>query len=160
MGSPIDFTTAFAKISSGQYDDKGRFCFYIKIDEKYGLKTYTQESMRNATFDMQQTVFKLGLAPEVFEKFQIDMPNGSKVFGYVTEHCETLRDRFRKMRQEKDLNLFTPNIDYDFRTKMLETQDALVNQGWYDPDAHLGNYGIRANGDVVCLDVGEIRKYP
>jgi hypothetical protein len=74
---------------------KGCAAKFVPIDEKWGIKFYRYESIRDRTYDAQAKAFSEGIAPELGTKLEFEL-DGYPKFGYITERIETVEDRFCK----------------------------------------------------------------
>lgn len=149
----------------------GIACVFIPIDDKWGLKCYLDPNERNFAYKNQKRAAKRGLGPEVKNKIDIDIPEGTavafgntgngkkwidetdnKLYCYVTE-------KVRLLANQKFIN--TPNETRKFRymdliqSRFTQKRLDLINQlakvdFWFD-DAHINNLGWK-NHKLICID--------
>jgi hypothetical protein len=115
-------------------------CYYLKLDEVWGVKVYEDEDKRDECYELQEKAAEHGLGPEVGEWF--DLPNYK--YCYVTETVEILFHAF--------------NEDYIkrqafYRQNINDLLDGLEDIGFVFKDNHHKNLGIK-DGRLVCIDFG------
>jgi hypothetical protein len=66
-------------------DGAGLTCRFMKLNDKVGVKWYTEKAIRNKTMRLQQLAYAIGIGPEVIgEPFECEV-NDYTYYGYLTE---------------------------------------------------------------------------
>lgn len=147
--------------------EKGRDCYFIRINEQWGIKFYTKESMRNKTHAFQARAAEVGLAPRVGECFELRLPlyeddeNDAEVFGYVTECI------YETFGEQMANRLFTSSFEECSKWEKDEIIASLYDNHEYNrlierikeigistKDIHILNVGFLRNR-LVCIDFSD-----
>jgi hypothetical protein len=125
-------------------------CYFVKIDDKWGVKVYFLESTRDRGYRNQKEMAKYGLAPEVGPTLNVGMK-----YCYITEIIEPLVLQHKDEEYDAWVNelrrlQYNPGISRAIR----ETVERMEKKGWYMMDDHPGNFGYK-NKMLMCLDFAE-----
>lgn len=134
--------------SSRRSSPHGVSCHFVKIDNCWGVKVYTDEKERNYSRQRQEKAFFAGLAPSVGDSFDC----GDR-FCFVTEVAKTLveeedDDTFNECCREVDLA--NPTLAAEVE-QLCDELKLLFNSEY--SDNHYGNFGW-LRGKLVCIDFG------
>lgn len=144
----------YAEIAMEKYHTakNGATCSFISIGDGRGLKLFHTKDVRDTAYEIQKDFLKYNLAPELFEKFDLnefDM-GGIPIYGYVTEEIDAI-DRPRT------------SIDFIYRNEMSEAVSKCIRKikafvGVVFEDDHFGNFGFKG-GELIPLDFDPIFSY-
>ena len=138
---------------------------FYRIDEKWGLKFFiNEEHARDKTYELQQLASQYGLAPQIGSKFDMDLPDGRRAYGYITETLpKTMRDVFLEKHgytnhttlYKEDQRLYWKGSgewdDTGFSQDLHKDLKYIGIESW---DLHWGNVGY-LNGRLVSIDFSE-----
>lgn len=121
---------------------------FKKINEKWGLKFYDNESIRDKTYELQGMAYEIGCAPELGGKFEMNIGD-EKIYGYITECANMLI--------EQDEDGYYPDIeDQDVLSQDILDQHRMVINKCAKimrvSDIHCGNFGLLNDGRLVIID--------
>lgn len=154
------------KIINGEISS-GAECTFIKLDEKWGLKLYSDEKRRDDAHRNHAIFLRCGLAPDL--KRKINLPSFiEKRYGYICEIVEVLIDPvylygFKRFQGnpvyddfdysgwEKYTDELVESIDEEYYEEIQELIEKINENDLYYSDCHIGNYGLK-NGKMVCID--------
>jgi hypothetical protein len=126
----------------------GVSCYFVPLDDNWGVKVYESASKRDENICMQARAAEHGLGPEVGESF--DLPDGQ--YCYVTERAELLdfvNEDDAHFNYEDDEAWQHENWD-----EINELTTALQREiGFRFYDVHAANFGY-IEGRLVCIDFG------
>jgi hypothetical protein len=123
----------------------GCCCNFVDLENGKGLKVYGSRYSRDLHHDAQVYAAGLGLAPEVFEKFQV-----AGTYGYVTEVVETLVPYSKS--NEYLFDNYPDEWDTILKSEYASELEELEETLGYDlHDSHDGNFGLK-NGKLVIID--------
>lgn len=134
----------------------GDYANFKKINNKWGLKFFENEQIRNDTFDFQYLACQIGCGPELGEKFDMTLPDGKPVYGYITEcivkdgnllYAEEMGDESTYDPIEEDVEDYDLYKIYGY-TRMIKRLEKIMWVG----DMHGGNVGILDSGRLVVID--------
>lgn len=129
-----------------QHSPSGVDSWFTPIDEKWGIKFFTDESLRNKSRAFQKTAAKYGLGPKVAQKVSVELPKYT-AYGYVSERAETWP--FEEYLHHYEYGSYYDDWDiYDLGDKLFS------KVGFTFADDHPGNVGL-IDGKLVCIDFGE-----
>lgn len=126
-------------------DSSGGSCRYYKINDQFGLKTYSYrcdavESQRN-----QRWMSQHGLAPYVYSGVRKhDVSDGKPVYYFVTEHLPTTCYQWRWDGEHKE----------EFARQLKNFRRKCSRRGMSICDTCDFNFGLRADGTFMMLDCG------
>lgn len=154
------------KISSGEFSS-GAECMFIKLDEKWGLKLYSDEERRDSAHENHANFLRYGLAPEL--KRKITLPSIiERRYGYICEIVEVLIDPiylygFKRFKGNPVYDNFdydswneytdelTESIEEKYSEEIQELIEKINENDLSYHDCHIGNFGLK-NGKMVCID--------
>lgn len=155
------------KISSGEISS-GASCTFIKLDEKWGLKLYGSEEVRDIAHENHAYFLKCGLAPKL--KGKIDLPSFiERRYGYICEVVEVLIDpvyiygfryfdgnsAYDDFEDEDSWNGYCDDLINSIMEKYSDEYEELMNKLAQNDlmysDDHLGNFGLK-NGKMIIID--------
>lgn len=153
-------------VDSAKSFECGTCCKFVRISKDKGIKVYDCEYLRDKTYNLQMQANLMGLAPKVFEKFQV----GDSLYGYVTETVYVFDDLFIEYSKlvktfykgQKIPPAYRQQPIFEFYVDYITTDeiDDIIKQlsffCWGTFDTHSGNYGIDNNGNIVCIDFSEL----
>jgi hypothetical protein len=160
---------AYAEILSQtprEMKSKGVTCTFIRINETQGIKVYTDPDYCQDSYKDQKRAAKLGLAPNVGEKFKFyDNEIDGYRHGYVTDCIvETWQDRWLRNNgkdglSESDKNYITAYesgaSDEYYSDQEVEALNKALYKNGFDTassDLHWKNCGWLPDGRLVCID--------
>lgn len=146
--------------------ERGAAARFIRITEKWGLKFYQNEAIRNKTYDFQSRCAEDGLAPRVGDLFEFSLPFNENetpisVFGYLTECIEeTYGDRYA-------YKMFGDSYENCSKNQQIEVDDMMFGDRKYNDlitgiywtgistkDIHALNIGFIGNR-LICIDFSD-----
>lgn len=100
---------------------------YVRLTKKYSLKLYGSEQDRDRCFFRQSVAYNLGFGPKILFKI-----NKSKMFGYVTEHANTMvnltNDQFKKLTDKIEMIGWSINdLDVDVNVGIIDNKPMLID---------------------------------
>lgn len=129
---------------------------FKKINDQWGLKFFEEEKIRDQTFDLQYTAWEIGCGPELGDKFDLTLPDGTPVYGYITE-CIVKDGNVLYAEEMGDESTYNPDLEdvesddmhqvYGY-TRMIERLKRVMEV----EDIHGGNVGILDSGRLVVID--------
>jgi len=127
----------------------GICCYFVPLDEFWGIKVYFEEEKRDYCHEWQEKAAAHGLGPQTGEWF--DLPDNR--YCYITEIVETL------VEFEGGCKLCTTEerheLDRQWAAKRRELVEKLADIGFHFYDYHWANIGLNHEGDLVCIDFGD-----
>ncbi len=145
--------TLIHKISELALTDSGVTCYYYRLGDELGFKSYRSEATRDYNYKLQKLASLYGLAPKAYDRMELsyDYTNcynetdKRECFGYFTEHAFVL-ERYLSGEQYE----------------MAHNECSMNHQCWKDlasigiviVDNHYRNFG-QLNGKQVAIDFGE-----
>lgn len=136
-------TNIDTEIDGGVYDHEyhgdssGVICCYFKLNDKFGLKVFTNETIENFSFEANRTAALKG-----YGTFIYDTITSRNCIGVLVEHVILLR--LNKLYR----NSIESIVD-DFESKLTDMFRPTVPD-WVK-DIHSSNIGFRGE-KLVCLD--------
>lgn len=144
----IDIDAIKSYLLLNQYDESGIECFFYNVSDDLGVKMFDSRNERNESYDNQLYVYnKCGLAPKVYDKFDIVMPDGRKSYCYLTERVKILCRTDMPSDAKK-------KAYHKWQTEIEEVVEELRGIGIVYQDTHSGNFGINKSGQMVVIDFG------
>lgn len=136
----------------------GISCIFVKMNDKWGIKLYQSEDVRDRNYYWQMNALELGAGPEL--RGRIDNVHPEYQYGYITEIVEVLGDIFpEEFFCEHDSPF---EAEYEFNEMLLQEMDELFecleSIGFNTSDLHLNNIGYK-DGRYVCIDFGQDNIY-
>lgn len=122
----------------------GRHAVFVPITDKWAVKIYRDEDIRDASVVRQTAAAEVGLGPQVGASFEL-----GDDYCYITEIAEPLATATQLESLATERAIWE---EYD------EEIDALIKDlhrhiYWCFIDVHIGNLA-RLNGNLVCIDFG------
>jgi len=119
------------KTMSDDYQSNGRHCRFYEINNKIALKVYDSINIRDKTYNNQKVLAKLGFAPEVYEKIDIDNAN----FCYVTEVVDLIGndDKINTIEAREicdKINFMNCNDLWIYKNGYNEGKNVPFNDNW------------------------------
>lgn len=145
MFSP-DVLSEVVKNHTG-FSPKGVSCYFIKLNEEWGLKVYTAQDERDRAYRIQTNMSKYNLAPTTGIKFDI-----GENYCYVTEVAIPLASQSPVTRDYTE-EFYTINNDTRVRKMINDIVTKMKAKGHSSCDNHAGNFGILRK-QLVCIDFG------
>ena len=155
------------KIINGEFSS-GAECTFFKLDEKWGLKLYDSEEVRDIAHENHAYFLKYGLAPDL--KRKINLPSFiEKRYGYICEVVEVLIDPVYVYSFEhfhwnsayddfEDADSWNEHCDdlinsimEKYSDEYEELMNKLAQNDLMYSDDHLGNFGLK-NGKMIIID--------
>lgn len=128
---------------------KGVSAKFTPIDDKWGIKIFVSEFNRDYTYNGQKLAHQHGLAPEIGEKFEVEI-DGCKHYGYITECIVmTVRELFNDDYMDCTRSGFYDTDEY------INLMKALRNIGISTCDMHWANVGWMPDDRFVAIDFGD-----
>lgn len=142
-------------IGTDIHDDSyetGIHAYFKSINDKWGLKFYHHERMRDKTYDLQALAHSHGLAPALGEKFNINIPNIGPIYGYVTEKIiVTLEDTGNYPGEgQEDMRM-----QYDDFDRFIYKLESIM----FVSDMENFNVGFLEDGKMVAIDFSECHSF-
>lgn len=121
----------------------GCSCYFVKLDDEWGIKCYKDYSTRDRCFEQQSIYASEGFAPPVGSCFNI-----GDWKCYSTRVAQVFVDETMDMNEwDVQEEIYLDEIS----KKIKEIQSA----GLYVADEHIGNWG-RYEGELVFIDFDHI----
>lgn len=143
----VETAIEIVKSSPRNSYESGVDAMFKRIDERWGLKFYRNERMRDKTYDFQGRAAELGYAPILGDKVDFTTSNGGTVYGYITECVARMeeRDGYGDYPSPYMMNVMHPEYE-----NLIEGLGEIM----YVQDMHGGNVGWMADGRMVAIDFG------
>lgn len=138
---------------------------FVPINDKWALKMFKDEHVRDRSYNIQKELSKHKLAPRVGKK--IDITDGEFCYGFICEIVETVisHDMVAKIKYYSDNGLnWTKEMEkeWDNKEEEIDKERSLLlekyrDMGFCPCDIHPGNFGyLIVNGErrLVCIDFG------
>jgi hypothetical protein len=142
---------------------------YFRLNKKWGVKFFDSSKFRDLNYELLESLYRHGIAPEVGAKVEFEHTYGI-VYGFLIEHCKPFDTECMKFFDLKktvctgreycqvvcpDGNYYQIFMDANpkYRTalKDLKAQCQAIDFDWTDP--HGGNWGFNRKGKAVIFDV-------
>lgn len=134
----------------------GVACQFVPFDDCWGIKVYSDKRTRDENYDWQCKAAEIGMGPDVGSKFQFMYEfHGRKTTAYcfISERVKPLVDN-AELEQNEYFRMLD-QADEEYGEIVEEFCDLLEEQiGFYMRDRHCGNFGIKSDGTLVCIDFG------
>lgn len=133
----------------------GVSCFFVPLDEDWGVKVYHNKQSRDYAYDNQKEAYeRFALAPEVGDKF--DLPDGQ--FCYVTERATPILTREQVSAAANESEDAYWNLEEELERKysdeIADVENFFAENGFYFSDGHFMNWGRLKDGRLVPIDFG------
>ena len=142
----------------GSDSQSGCQAYFVKLNEKWGVKLFSDKIERDTAYSRQKSAADVGMAPKVLNELEIPVntsplyyPKESQYwgFGYITEIVRTVPDEVLKNSSARY------QWDKETRFDREKYVDELFKKiGWFFTDNHPGNWGYMDDGKLVCIDFG------
>ena len=124
----------------------GISCYYVPLNQYWGVKVYRKKDERDYAVDQQRKIFNIGYAPAVGSVFDVGTS-----YCYVTQAATVVIDTTTELEWSEKCQATRvkyPNIDMeiDILYKQLNPYMNFV-------DCHYGHVGY-LNGFLVAIDFG------
>lgn len=134
----------------------GVSCQFVPFDNCWGIKVYNNKQVRDYNYEWQSKAAEVVMGPDVGSKFQFTYEfHGVKTTAYcfISEKVQPLVDN-AEIHPDKYFSMLA-NADMEYGEMIDEFCDLLEEQiGFYMRDRHCGNFGIKSDGTLVCIDFG------
>jgi len=139
--------------------EKGVAAKFTRIDDKWGIKLYRNEYMRDKTYRFQDLAHSIGCAPSLGDKFKVVLPDDREYHGYITECIsETfLKRHLNELGLESKSDLSSDEY-YNILDEMEDDEEFKIlceeinSIGISTNDMHASNVGYLPNGKLVAID--------
>jgi hypothetical protein len=136
---------------------RGVDCIFVPINEKWALKMFSSDYVRDKSHRLQKELSEHNLAPKVGGQINLDR-DGSNYYcyGFVTEIVETVLSHEYIVGLDKgqeDWGLFRETKE-EMKDQVAELKDEYESLGYSPYDLHPGNLGYNKDGRLICIDFG------
>lgn len=147
----LDIVKGLIKVSPNDAYNSGVDARFMKINDQWGFKFFTDKYTRDKTHKLQKKAHKIGCAPEIGTQFTTKTPDGNKVYGYITECVTKLGNEIyrKKYGNPGTFGASTNDMNKINGYKELIEQLKTIMDA---KDMHGGNVGTLANGKMVAID--------
>jgi hypothetical protein len=157
--------TQVLKVTPLHSFENGAFCYFLRLDERWGAKLYRCRETADNTYNLQNLAAQHGLAPIVGDKFEIEIAR-TKFFAYITE-CVEETALERHIRENglpplSEMEEWEENDAYEEAAIILTQFDdfnrlckGLKRIGIAFGDNHAHNVGWMKSGKLVAIDFSE-----
>lgn len=139
-----------------RYDSPhGVSCFFVPLNEDWGVKVYQYRSTRDRAYNNQKEAFnRFGLAPAVGDTF--DLPDGQ--YCYVTERATpivTREDVIAANEQGEDAYWeLDRQLELKYQDEIDDVENFFAENDFEFTDGHFMNWGRLKDGRLVPIDFG------
>lgn len=155
-------TESFAQaLVNEDSDGEGVACQFYRLTPDIGVKFYRDEDERDKSWALQKIGHALDIAPNVYEKFEIETSDEYNLYAYATELAVTIYDILTAQLgfapysdwYESNGHGWYCHVDYNYIRQYIREKFNSANID--TADLHDKNIGFGPNGELWCIDFSE-----